>query len=92
MSLFKANGRYYLSCAEIFEGRYSCTIATSTNIYGQYGARYEAIPHAGHNIFFRDGTGQWWSTFFGSDPSAPWQERPGILPVTIAGEKVGPAE
>ena len=54
MSLFKASGRYYLSCAENFEGRYSCTIATSTNVYGPYGSRYEAIPHAGHNIFFRD--------------------------------------
>ncbi len=84
MSLFKANGRYYLSCAENFDGRYSCTVATSPSLYGPYGPRYEALPHAGHNGFFQDEHGRWWSTYFGSDASAPWQERPGILPVEFA--------
>ena len=81
MFLFKANQQYYLCCSENFEGRYSCAIATSTNLYGPYGQRYEAIPHAGHNVVFKDEHGQWWSTFFGSDPGAPWQERPGIVRV-----------
>ena len=44
MFLFKAGGRYYLCCSEHFDGRYSCMVATSENIYGPYGARYEAIP------------------------------------------------
>jgi beta-xylosidase len=81
MFLFKANGRYYLCCAENFEGRYSCTIAMASDIYGPYGERYEALPHAGHNTIFKDQQGQWWSTYFGSDGSAPWQERPGLLPI-----------
>jgi len=81
MFLFKREGRYYLSCSENFEGRYSCTIATATNLFGPYGERYEAIPHAGHNTFFQDGRGQWWSTYFGSDDTAPWQERAGVLPI-----------
>jgi beta-xylosidase len=81
MFLFKREGHYYLSCSENFDGRYSCTIATSTNLFGPYGERYEAIPHAGHNTFFQDGRGQWRSTFFGSDDTAPWQERPGVLPI-----------
>lgn len=81
MFAFKANGRYYLACSENFDGRYSCAVATSTHLYGPYGARYEAIPHAGHNTFFQDEKGRWWSTFFGSDPTAPWRERPGILPI-----------
>ena len=25
--------------------------------------------------------GAWWSTYFGSDKGAPWQERPGVLPI-----------
>lgn len=79
--LFKAKGRYYLSCAENFDGRYSCSMASSTNIYGPYGVRYEAIPHGGHNVFYKDDQGQWWSTYFGSDAQAPWQERPGVLPI-----------
>jgi xylan 1,4-beta-xylosidase len=83
MFLFKREGRYYLSCAENFDGRYSCAVATSTNIYGPYGTRYEAIPHGGHNVFFQDKQARWWSTYFGSDNTAPWQERPGILPITF---------
>jgi beta-xylosidase len=81
MFIFKANGRYHLCCSEIFEGRYSCAISTSTNLFGPYGERYEALPHAGHNTFFKDDQGQWWSTYFGSDGQAPWQERPGVLPI-----------
>lgn len=79
--IFKANGQHYLSCADSFDGRYSCMIATSTNLFGPYSSRYEAIPHAGHNAFFKDDRGQWWSTYFGSDSTAPWQEQPGVLPV-----------
>ncbi|MEI6674536.1 MAG: DUF4965 domain-containing protein [Verrucomicrobiota bacterium] len=83
----KANGRYQLVCAE-FNPRdgnkaYDCMVASSDNIYGPYGDRYLALPHAGHNMFFKDPQGQWWSTFFGSDPKAPWTERPGILPITF---------
>jgi beta-xylosidase len=84
MFMFKTNGLYYLCGSDHGEGgRYSCYIATSGNIYGPYSERYEALPYCGHSVFFRDGKKQWWSTFFGSDPGAPWQEQPGILPVTI---------
>ena len=91
MFVFKANGRYYLDCSDECDGRYSCFIATATNIYGPYGERYEAIPHGGHNMFFRDEKGHWWSTFFGSDAGAPWRERPGLLPVVFDSQgKVSP--
>ena len=84
MFMFKTNGLYYLCGSDHGEGgRYSCYIATSGNIYGPYSERYEALPYCGHSVFFQDGKKQWWSTFFGSDPGAPWQEQPGILPVTI---------
>ena len=83
MFVFKANGRYYLDCSDECNGRYSCFIATATNLYGPYGERYEAIPHGGHNMFFCDEKGHWWSTFFGSDAGAPWRERPGLLPVVF---------
>ncbi len=81
--IFKDHGRYYLACSDNCDGRYSCMISSSTNLFGPYGERYEAIPHGGHNMFFRDAEGQWWSSFFGSDPKAPVSERPGILPVRI---------
>lgn len=70
-----------LSCAKDFDGRYTCMMASSTNLYGLCSERYEAIPHAGQNVFFQDRMGRGWSTFFGSDATAPWRERPGILPL-----------
>jgi beta-xylosidase len=80
MFLFKANGRYYASCSEMIDGRYSCLVATSKNIYGPYSERYEAIPNGGHNTFFQDEKGHWWSTYFGP----PWFERAAILPMEFA--------
>jgi xylan 1,4-beta-xylosidase len=85
--LCKVNGKYLLVCAE-FNDRlgtrtYDCMIAVSDKIDGPYGPRYLAIPHGGHNMLFKDKQGQWWSTFFGSDPKAPFTERPAILKIDI---------
>jgi len=77
MFLFKEKGVYYLCCSDMIDGRYSCVVSTSMSIYGPYGERYEAIPHGGHNSFFRDDKGQLWSTYFGP----PHGERASILPV-----------
>lgn len=79
--IFKANGRYYLSCADFTDGRYHCYVASSKNLMGPYGNRYLAIPHGGHNMFFKDVKGSWWSTFFGNDGDAPFTEKPGLLRV-----------
>jgi len=79
--IFKENGRYHLSCADFTEGRYHCYVASSKNLMGPYGPRYLAIPHGGHNTFFKDKKGNWWSTFFGNDGDAIFNERAGILRV-----------
>ena len=77
--LFKIGDTYFLSAADNCDGRYSCMIATSKNIHGPYSPRYEAIPHGGHNTFFRDRRGNWWSTIF----NGPVFEKPAILPINI---------
>jgi xylan 1,4-beta-xylosidase len=82
--LAKINGRYRLICAEFNKhdkgpDTYDCMAAEAEKIYGPYGDRYLAIPHGGHNMLFKDRDGAWWSTFFGSDPAAPFQERAGLL-------------
>ncbi len=93
MFLFRADGRYYLCCGEHFHGRYSCAVASADHLTGPYGDRYEAIPHAGHTMFFADADGSWWCTYFGSDPSAPWQEKPGLVAVDFAPDgRVHPVE
>jgi hypothetical protein len=79
--LFKANKRYYLAAAEFVNGAYHCFVASATSVYGPYSYRYLAVPHGGHNVFFRDIAGNWWSTFFGNDQQAPFRDRPAILRV-----------
>jgi beta-xylosidase len=88
--IFKVGKRYFLSCAEFNNGDYDCMVASSEDLYGPYGDRYVAIPHGGHNMFFQDKKGAWWSTFFGSDDRAPFKERPAILRVEVKDGKVSP--
>lgn len=77
--LLKIGGNYILTGSDHYEGKYTCWVATSKNIYGPYSARYPAIPDGGHNMFFKDTGGKWWSTMF----NGPVMEKPAILPVTI---------
>jgi beta-xylosidase len=81
--LTKIDGRYTLICADFVDGNYHCMAASAAKIDGPYGPRYLAIPHGGHNMLFRDKQGQWWSTFFGNDPRAPFRERPAILRIGL---------
>jgi len=90
--LFKARGRYHLSCAE-FNVRgpqkqrcYDCMVATAESLSGPWSDAYVAIPHGGHNMFFQDKQGAWWGTFFGNDSGAPFRERPGVLQIEIGAD------
>ena len=88
--LIKHNGKYVLLCAALNHRSgtltYDCMVAVSDNVYGPYGNRYLAIPHAGHNMLFKDRDGHWMSTFFGHDSKAIFRERPGVLPVEFDAE------
>jgi len=88
--LAKIDGRYHLICAEFNKdgqcSTYDCMAASAETPYGPYSERYLAIPHGGHNVFFQDLQGQWWSTFFGNDSTAPFRERPAILPIAVGGD------
>lgn len=83
----KMDGRYLLVCADFNRGpngqTYDCMIASSDKLFGPYGERYLAICHGGHNMLFKDGERNWYSTFFGADKrhdkTAPFNERPAIL-------------
>jgi xylan 1,4-beta-xylosidase len=83
--LTKYNGRYILICAETNEQggvrTYDCMSAVADNIYGPYSDRYLAITHGGHNMLFKTRDGKWMSTFFGSDGTAVFREKAGILPI-----------
>jgi len=77
--LIKANGKYHMICADFINGEYHCFASMADHIYGPYGPRYLAIPHGGHNTFFQDLEGNWWSSFFGNDRNAPFRERPALV-------------
>ena len=79
--LFKKDGKYYLSCAERYYERYHCMTAEADHIMGPYSARYVSVPYAGHNTFFKDAKGQWYSTMFGNDPDAPVSKKTAVVPV-----------
>jgi hypothetical protein len=81
ISLIKANGHYYLSGADFIFGEYHCFTASAATLMGPYSDRYVSVPHGGHNNFFQDQAGRWWSTFFGNDLQAPFKEEPGIVPM-----------
>jgi beta-xylosidase len=84
----KIDGKYRLICAEFNKHEqgpdtYDCMVAESDKLYGPYGDHYLAIPHGGHNVLFKDRDGAWWSTFFGSDPDAPFRERAAVLRIEL---------
>jgi beta-xylosidase len=93
--LFKANGRYYLSCADFVgpkdDPQYHCFVAQADRLEGPWSERYLAVPSGGHNMFFQAQDGSWYSTVFGNDSHAPFKERPGIVPIAFdATGKVAP--
>lgn len=65
---------------------YDVLVASADNIYGPYGPRYTAIVEGGHNNFFRDKDGLWWSPMFGnprgaSAKTASFICRPALVPL-----------
>lgn len=79
--LFKRNGKYYLTAADTYEGRYSSMVAISDSIYGPYKWRHEAVPCGGGTSYFKDHDGNWWCTYFGNDRQTPFREMPAMVKV-----------
>jgi len=74
---------------------YDVVVAESDSIYGPYGPRYTAIIGGGHNNFFKDNQGNWWSTVFfnprgGMAKTFPVTCRPAVLPLKWQAGKVRP--
>jgi xylan 1,4-beta-xylosidase len=79
VSLFKRNGKYYLTGAAFYKGRYSSVAAISDRIYGPYTSWHEAVPCGGGGDYFCDKEGNWWCTVFGNDDQASFREKPAIV-------------
>jgi beta-xylosidase len=81
VSLFKRAGKYYLTGAAFYKGRYSSVAAISENLFGPYTQWHEAVPCGGGTDYFQDKDGNWWCAFFGNDNEAPFREKPAIVKV-----------
>jgi beta-xylosidase len=79
VAMFKANGKYYLTAADTYQGRYSSIAAMSDKIAGPYTSLQEAVPCGAGGGYFKDKQGNWWCTYFGNDEQSPWREKPGIV-------------
>ncbi|MGC4074285.1 MAG: family 43 glycosylhydrolase [Nibricoccus sp.] len=82
--LFKKDGKYYLTAADMYDGRYSSLVAVSDNLYGPYDGRHEAVPTGGGTNYFKDKEGRWWCGHFGNDNQAPFREKPAIVRVEFS--------
>lgn len=90
ISMIKENGKYIFGHASVpcfnetqMPQSYDYFSSVSHSVYGPYEPMKRALPHCGHNNFFKDAAGNWWSTYFGTDPSAPFCIRPGVVAVEI---------
>ena len=90
ISLIKENGKYILGQASkpyshdrTLPNSYDYFSSVSDSIYGPYEPMKRALPYCGHNNFFKDAEGNWWSTCFGSDDLVPFRIRPGLVAVEI---------
>lgn len=70
---------------------YDVVIASADNVYGPYSKRYTAVTGGGHNNFFKDKQGRWWSTMFGNPRGdlleRPFLTKPAIVPIEYADGK-----
>ena len=81
VALFKRNGKYYLSAADTFEGRYSSICGVSDHLEGPYTLVKEAVPCGAGGNYFQDKQGNWWCTYFGNDEQSPFREKPGLVKI-----------
>jgi beta-xylosidase len=84
--LFRRAGRYYLTGAAFYQGRYSSVAAISDQIYGPYRQWHEAVPCGGGGDYFQDKQGNWWCTLFGNDNQMTFREKPAIVQIDFTSD------
>ncbi len=95
--IVKIDGKYVLGAASWngdirVDGTYDLMCAVSDQLYGPYSPRKVAVPHGGHGTIFKAFDGQWYSTLFGNDRTAPYRKRPGIIKVSRQGDLISTIE
>ena len=86
VSLFKRAGKYYLTGAAFYHGRYSSVAAISESLFGPFTHWHEAVPCGGGTDYFQDKAGDWWCAYFGNDNQSPFREKPAIVRIEFDAE------
>lgn len=89
-ALAKIGGTYFITGAEWngplrTHGTYDMMSGAARSIWGPYSKREMSAPHAGHGTVFKDQAGQWWTTMFGNDVTAPYRKMQGFAPLRVNG-------
>jgi hypothetical protein len=87
-ALTRIGGRYVITGAEWngplrTHGTYDMMFGTARSIWGPYSKRQVGAPHAGHGTVFQDRSGNWWTTMFGNDVTAPFRKQLGLVPLRL---------
>ena len=67
-------------------GTYDFMYCSADEPTGPYSRPRLAVPHGGASSVFKDKAGYWWATMFGSDRTAPFQGRLGLVPLELDDE------
>ncbi len=62
---------------------YDFVYCWSENLRGPYSSGRTFAPHGGHGAVFKDKTGRWLATMFGTDMTAPFRSKLGIYPLHV---------
>lgn len=86
VSLFKHDGRYYLTAAEWnvhADGTqsYDSMVAVSDSLFGPYGPRQCALRYGGHNGYFKDSSGTLQATVWCYPDHDPHWQKVSIIPM-----------
>ncbi len=87
--ILKHRGKYIFFSSEWYgdhEGTYDLMYSIGDTPLGPYGPRRYGVPHAGHATVFRGADNKIYCTVFGSDGTAPYHMRLGLVEITFDDE------
>ncbi len=65
------------------DGTYDMMYRVSKSVFGPYGPPRLAVPHGGGGTLFQGHDEAWYMCLVGHDRSAPFQSRPGVVPMDV---------
>jgi len=88
--LFKAEGRYWMSAAQVRDrmgvGCYDTFVMGADSLDGPFSDPMLMVPHGGQTTVFEGPDGEWHATFSGRDSRAVFRDRPAAVPLVFSSD------